>query len=77
MRLHLVRRSAAAAGVAVALLCVLVGCGTSSTPTSSTPNQTSPPAMTTAAPSGHDCSVDDGHCVGGGLRGRRGTQVVA
>ncbi len=50
MRLHLVRRSAAAAGVAVALLCVLVGCGTSSTPTSSTPNQTSPPAMTTAAP---------------------------
>ena len=45
MRLHRVCRSAATAGAAVALLCVLVGCGTSSTPT-----QTSPPAATTAAP---------------------------
>ena len=45
MRLHLPLRSVAAAGAAVALLCVLAGCGTSSTPT-----QTSPPAATTAAP---------------------------
>ena len=44
MRLHLVRRSAAAAGAAVALLCVLTSCSPSSTPT-----QTSAPA-TTAAP---------------------------
>ena len=45
MRLHLPHRHAAAAGAAVALLCVLVSCGTGSTPT-----QTSPPAETTAAP---------------------------
>ena len=43
-RLHL-RRSAAAAGAAVALLCVLASCGNSPTPT-----QTSTPAATTAAP---------------------------
>jgi hypothetical protein len=45
MRLHLPRRPSAAAGAAVAIVCVLAGCGTSSTP-----NQTSPPAVTTAAP---------------------------
>ena len=44
LRLHL-RRSAAAAGAAVALLCVLASCGNSSTPA-----QTSTPAATTAAP---------------------------
>ena len=44
MRLHL-RRSAAAAGAAVALLCVLASCGNGSTPT-----QTSTPVATTAAP---------------------------
>ena len=45
MRLHLARRSAAAAIAAVTLLGVLTGCSPSSTPT-----QTSPPAATTAAP---------------------------
>ncbi len=44
MQLHLPRRPTVAAGAAVAVLCVLAGCGTSSTPT-----QTSPPAATTAA----------------------------
>ena len=45
MRLHLPRRPSMAAGAAVAVLCVLAGCGTSSTPT-----QSSPPAATAAAP---------------------------
>ncbi len=45
MRLHRPRRLSMAAGAAVAVLCVLAGCGTSSTPT-----QSSPPAATTAAP---------------------------
>jgi hypothetical protein len=45
MRLHLPRRPTVAAGAAVAVLYILAGCGTSSTPT-----QTSPPAATTAAP---------------------------
>jgi hypothetical protein len=45
MRLHLPRRPSVAAGAAVAVLCVLASCGTSSTPT-----RTSPPAATTAAP---------------------------
>ena len=44
LRLHL-RRSAAAAGAAVALLCVLASCGNNPTPA-----QTSTPAATTAAP---------------------------
>jgi hypothetical protein len=45
LRLHLPRRPTVATGATVAVFCVLVGCGTSSTPT-----QTSPPAATTAAP---------------------------
>ena len=45
MRLHLPRRLSMAAGAAVAVLCVLAGCGTGSTPA-----QSSPPAATTAAP---------------------------
>jgi hypothetical protein len=44
MRLHCARRSTAAAFAAVALICVLGSCGTSSTP-----SQTNPPG-TTAAP---------------------------
>ena len=45
MRLHLPRRLSMAAGAAVAVLCVLAGCGTGSPPA-----QSSPPAATTAAP---------------------------
>jgi hypothetical protein len=48
MQLRRARRSASAAAGAVALLCVMVSCGTSSTPTQTSPATTAAP--TTAAP---------------------------
>jgi len=50
MRLRCARRSASAAVAAVALLCVLGGCGTSSTPSPTSPPATTAPATTAAAP---------------------------
>ena len=50
MRLHCARRSASAAVAAVALLCVLGGCGTSSTPNPTSPPATTAPATTAAVP---------------------------
>ena len=48
MRLHLSRRSSVAASAAGAVLCVLAGCGTSSTPTSNSPAPATTAAPTTA-----------------------------
>jgi hypothetical protein len=50
MRLVLARRSASAAVAAVALLCVLGSCGTSSTPSQTSPSATTAAPATNAAP---------------------------
>ena len=50
MRLVRARRSASGAVAAVALLCVLGSCGTSSTPSQTSPPTTAAPATTAAAP---------------------------
>ena len=50
MQLVRARRSAFGAVAAVALLCVLGSCGTSSTPSQTSPPTTAAPATTAAAP---------------------------
>jgi hypothetical protein len=59
MRLRRVRRSTWAAVAAVAMLCVLAGCGTSSTPSQTSPTTASPASTaaptTTAAPTAAAC----------------------
>lgn len=50
MRLVRARRSTSAAVAAVALLCVLGSCGTSSTPSQTSPSATTAPSAATAAP---------------------------
>jgi hypothetical protein len=50
MRLVRARRSASGAVAAVALLCLLGSCGTSSTPSQTSPPATAAPATTAAAP---------------------------